>query len=101
VLAWRTPYGYRRQPRDAHEPARLEVFEPEAAIVRRIFDDYVHGGHSLREIIRRLAADDVPSPTGRCGAYNAAPPDRQACRGAVRNGSVLHREVRRQGAEEG
>ncbi len=65
VLAWRTPYGYRRQPRDAHGPARLEVFEPEAAIVRRIFDDYVHGGHSLREIIRRLAADQVPPPAGR------------------------------------
>jgi DNA invertase Pin-like site-specific DNA recombinase len=65
VLAWRTPYGYRRQPRDAHGPARLEVFEPEAAIVRRIFDDYVHGGHSLREIIRRLAADQIPPPTSR------------------------------------
>jgi site-specific DNA recombinase len=65
VLAWRTPYGYRRQPRDAHNPARLEVFEPEATIVRRIFHDHVHGGHSLREIIRRLAADQVPPPTGR------------------------------------
>ena len=65
VLAWRTPYGYRRQPRDAHGPARLEVFEPEAAVVRRIFDDYVHGGHSLREIIRRLAADGFPPPAGR------------------------------------
>jgi len=65
VLAWRTPYGYRRRPRDAHGPARLEVFEPEAAIVRRIFDDYVHRGHSLREIIRRLAADQIPSPAGR------------------------------------
>jgi site-specific DNA recombinase len=64
VLAWRTPYGYRRQPRDAHGPARLVVFEPEAAVVRRIFDDSVHGGHSLREIIRRLAADAVPPPTG-------------------------------------
>ena len=65
VLAWRTPYGYRRQPRDAHGPARLVVFEPEAAIVRRIFDDAVLGGHSLREIIRRLAADQIPPPTGR------------------------------------
>ena len=44
VLAWRTPYGYRRHPRDAHSPARLVVFEPEAAIVRLIFDDYVHAG---------------------------------------------------------
>jgi hypothetical protein len=56
VLAWRTPYGYRRHPRDAHGPARLVVFEPEAAIVRRIFDDSAHGGHSLREIMRRLAS---------------------------------------------
>jgi site-specific DNA recombinase len=65
VLAWRTPYGYRRQPRDGHGPARLEVFEPEAAIVRRIFTDAAVGGHSLREIIRRLAADNVPPPAGR------------------------------------
>jgi DNA invertase Pin-like site-specific DNA recombinase len=63
VLAWRTPYGYRRQPRDAHGPARLVVFEPEAAVVRRIFRDAALGGHSLREIIRRLAADAVPPPT--------------------------------------
>jgi site-specific DNA recombinase len=64
VLAWRTPYGYRRQPRDAHRPARLEVFEPEAAVIRRIFADAAVGGHSLREIIRGLAADGVPPPTG-------------------------------------
>ena len=72
VLAWRTPYGYRRQPRDAHGPARLVVFEPEAAVIRRIFDDYTHGGHSLREIIRRLAADDVPSPTGSRGIWGTS-----------------------------
>jgi site-specific DNA recombinase len=65
VLAWRTPYGYRRRPRDAHGPARLEVFEPEAAVVRRIFADAAVGGNSLREIIRRLAADNVPPPAGR------------------------------------
>jgi site-specific DNA recombinase len=62
VLAWRTPYGYRRIPRDQAGAARLEVFEPEAAVVRRIFDDYVNGGHSLREIVRRLSADGVPTP---------------------------------------
>ena len=72
VLAWRTPYGYRRHPRDAHGPARLVVFEPEAAIVRRIFDDSAHGGHSLREIIRRLAADGVPSPTGSRGIWGTS-----------------------------
>src|ERR687898_347089 len=72
VLAWRTPYGYRRHPRDAHGPARLVVFEPEAAVVRRIFDDSAHGGHSLREIIRRLAADGVPSPTGSRGIWGTS-----------------------------
>ena len=65
VLAWRVPDGYRRQPRDAHGPARLVVFEPEAAVVRRIFHDAAIGGHSLREIIRRLAADGIPPPAGR------------------------------------
>ena len=37
------------------------ALEPEAAIVRRIFADSAHGGHSLREISRRLNADGVPS----------------------------------------
>ena len=65
VIAWRTPYGYHRLPRDTTGPARLVVFEPEAAVVRRIFDDYTKGGHSTREIVRRLHADGVPPPTGR------------------------------------
>jgi site-specific DNA recombinase len=65
VIAWKPPYGYRRIPRSAAEPARLEVFEPEAAVVRRIFDDYVGQGLSMRQITRGLNADRVPSPTGR------------------------------------
>ena len=65
VLAWRTPYGYRRLPRDAAGPARLEIFDPEAEVVRRIFEDTVAGGHSTRAIARRLATDQVPTPTGR------------------------------------
>jgi site-specific DNA recombinase len=65
VIAWKPPYGYRRIPRSAAGPARLAVFEPEAAVVRRIFDDYVAAGHSMRQITRRLNADGVPSPTGK------------------------------------
>jgi site-specific DNA recombinase len=65
VIAWRIPYGYQRLPRDTTGPARLIVFEPEAAIVRRIFDDYTTGGHSIREIVRRLCGDGVPPPTGQ------------------------------------
>ena len=70
VISWKAPYGYRRVPRSADAPPRLEPYEPEAAVVRRIFDDYVAGGHSTREITRRLNADGVPTPTGpgRCGA---------------------------------
>ncbi|MGH7733201.1 MAG: recombinase family protein, partial [Gemmatimonadales bacterium] len=64
VISWKAPYGYRRVPRSADGPPRLEPYEPEAAVVRRIFDDYVAGGHSTREITRRLNADGVPTPTG-------------------------------------
>ena len=65
VVSWRAPYGYRRLARDASGPARLEVFEPEAEVVRRIYDDYVNGGHSIRQIVRRLNTDDIPTPTGK------------------------------------
>jgi site-specific DNA recombinase len=65
VIAWKTPYGYHRLPRDSTGPARLVIFEPEAAVVRRIFDDYTTGGHSTRQIVARLAADGVAPPTGK------------------------------------
>jgi site-specific DNA recombinase len=65
VLAWRAPYGYRRVARSADRPAHLVVHEPEAVVVRRIFDDYVAGGHSIREITRRLNTDGVATPTGK------------------------------------
>ena len=92
VLAWRTPYGYRRQPRAAHGPARLEVFEPEAAIVRRIFADYVHGRHFLREIIRRLAADAVPPPAGRGAAVETSPITRQSGRKCTVSARFVHND---------
>jgi site-specific DNA recombinase len=65
VIAWKAPYGYRRVARSAAGPAHLVVFEPEAAVVRRIFDDYVAGGHSMRQITRRLNAEHLASPTGK------------------------------------
>ena len=65
VVSWKAPYGYRRVARDGSGPARLEVFEPEAALVRRIFDDYLSGGHSIREIVRGLNAETIPTPTGK------------------------------------
>ena len=64
VIFWKVPYGYRRIAGTANSMAQLVVYEPEAAVVRRIFEDYV-AGHSTREIVRRLNHDQVPSPTGK------------------------------------
>jgi len=58
------PYGYRRIPRGPAGPCHLEIYEPEATVVRRIFDDFVAGGFSMRRICRRLFEDGIPSPTG-------------------------------------
>ena len=58
------PYGYRRIPRGAAGPAHLEVYEPEAEVVRGIFQDFVAGGYSMRRICRRLYEDGIFSPTG-------------------------------------
>jgi DNA invertase Pin-like site-specific DNA recombinase len=48
AIAWKCSYGYRRIARCADRPAHLEVYEPEAAIVRRIFRDYVENNLSMR-----------------------------------------------------
>jgi site-specific DNA recombinase len=72
VISWKAPYGYRRLPRTADGPPRLEIYEPEAAVVRRVFDDYVAGGHSTREITRRLNADGVPTPTGKPAVWGTS-----------------------------
>ncbi len=58
------PYGFRRIPRGPAGPSHLEIYEPEAIVVRRIFDDFVAGGCSMRRICRRLYEDGIPSPTG-------------------------------------
>ena len=65
VIAWKVPYGYRRIPRVGERPAHLEVFEHEAAVVRRIFDDYVRKDISMRQIVKGLNRDGIRSPTGR------------------------------------
>ena len=64
-VAWKAPYGYRRIARTEATPAHLEVIEPEATVVRRIFDDYVVGGHSVRRIVFRLYDEKIPSPSGK------------------------------------
>ena len=63
VISWKAPYGYRRVPRGPDGPAHLEIFEPEAAVVRRIFAERA-AGTTIRQICRQLNADAVPTPTG-------------------------------------
>jgi len=64
IVTWKASYGYRRIPRSAATgQAHHEVYEPEAAVVRRIFADRA-AGITVREICRRLNADAIPSPTG-------------------------------------
>ena len=65
IVTWKASYGYRRIARStATGQAHHEVYEPEAAVVRRIFTDRA-AGITVREIRRRLNVDAVPSPTGK------------------------------------
>ena len=65
IVTWKASYGYRRIARSpATGQAHHEVYEPEAAVVRRIFTDRA-AGITVREICRRLNADGVASPTGK------------------------------------
>ncbi len=59
-------YGYRPTP---GAPGRLAIVEDEAAVVRRIFADYV-GGKSPREIAGDLNREGVAPPRG--AAWNAS-----------------------------
>lgn len=64
AIFWKVPYGYRRVARSEAGPARLEVFEPEAVVVRRIFEEYT-SGTSMRQIARHLYEDAVPTATNK------------------------------------
>lgn len=59
-------YGYRPVP---GKPGELQIMEEEAAIVRRIFAEYLRG-RSPRAIAGQLNRDGVPPPRGEC--WNAS-----------------------------
>ncbi|MGH7747358.1 MAG: recombinase family protein, partial [Candidatus Dormibacteria bacterium] len=63
VISRKAPYGYRRIPRGPGGPAHLEIFEPEAEVVRQIFAARA-AGTTIRQICRQLNAGAVPTPTG-------------------------------------
>jgi site-specific DNA recombinase len=65
VVAGQVPYGYRKVPAADGLPTRLEICEPEAAVVRRIFHLHANEGLSVRGIMIRLAQEEIASPKGR------------------------------------
>lgn len=58
IPKWSAVYGY-----DKNGELEYIINEERAAVVRRIFTEYVHG-RSLPEIIRGLTQDKIPSPWG-------------------------------------
>ena len=75
VISWKAPYGYRRIPRGPDSPAHLEIFEAEAAVVRRIFAERT-AGTTIRQICRQLNAGAVPTPTGSRAVQGTSTLDR-------------------------
>jgi site-specific DNA recombinase len=75
-------FGYRS--RKDSDGTRLEVYAPEAAIVRGIFELYA-AGKSLKTIARQLNADHVLSPQPQSGRFS-----RSWCPSSVR--VILHNE---------
>ncbi len=64
VLSRKVPYGYRRVPRGPGGPAHVVVYDPEAAVVRRVFAEFI-SGRSIRRIVIDLSAEAIPSPEGK------------------------------------
>ena len=62
---WKVSYGHRRVVSTDGAPARIEIFEPEAQVVREIFHAYVERGLSVRQIAFWLRERGIPSPTGK------------------------------------
>ena len=62
---WKVSYGYRRVVDPDRGRSRIEVFEPEAEVVREIFAAYVERGLSVRQLAFELRDRAIPSPTGK------------------------------------
>jgi site-specific DNA recombinase len=62
---WKVSYGYRRVVDPDTGRSRIEIFEPEAQVVREIFAAYVERGLSVRQIAFELRDRAIRSPTGK------------------------------------
>jgi site-specific DNA recombinase len=61
------PYGYRYVRKSDDSPARYELVEPEAAVVREVFRRYGEEGVSLKVLARWLTSAGIPTRTGQPG----------------------------------
>jgi site-specific DNA recombinase len=55
------PYGYRYIRKTDEAPAAYIVHEPEAGVVRRVYEMYTVEGLSIGEITRRINAEGIPT----------------------------------------
>jgi len=62
---WKCSYGHRRVVDPDSGRSRIEIYEPEAEIVRSIFHAYVERGLSVRQIALELRDRGIPSPSGK------------------------------------
>jgi site-specific DNA recombinase len=61
------PYGYRYIRKSEGGPARYEIAEAEAAVVRQVFRRYTEEGASLQVLARWLTSAGIPTRTGQPG----------------------------------
>ena len=59
------PYGYRYVKKSERMEAFWEICEPEAQVVREVFDRYVTDGASIGELARWLTGREIPTRTGK------------------------------------
>jgi site-specific DNA recombinase len=66
LLPWtRPPYGYRLHPERPRDPQGVRIEPAEAAIVAEIYAQYLQDGAGLIKVAKYLAAQGIPSPTGK------------------------------------
>ncbi len=69
-----------------------KINEAEAAIVRRIFEDYAHG-HSSRSIAHKLNAEGMPGPSGRSWGASTIHGNRRRGTGILNNELYIGRLI--------
>src|SRR5213592_2745070 len=70
------PFGLMKIPRRDGVPAHAEIEEAEAVVVRRIFDAYVKGELTVRQIAKQLTLDRTPTPRNGGGKWSWSAVDR-------------------------